>query len=195
MRNENRRVNRRHSQHTNTPLQHAHARDVERCSRSAFRYERMCVTVLEILIHTHTFTFTHTRSGSSRRWGTARRRRAAPSRPTRARASPSAAPRRARATSPSAASSAARRTTGALRPRHGRRSRGWARRALRRRPRQGPTGRPHRHRDHRRGAPRCGGDAVPTRGTPRRAPKGAPTARSTARRARPPPPSSRTTCA
>jgi len=49
---------------------------------------------------------------------------------------------------------------GALRPRHGRRSRGWARRALRRCPRQGPTGRPHRHRDHRRGAPRCGGDAV-----------------------------------
>jgi hypothetical protein len=42
---------------------------------------------------------------------------------------------------------------GALRPRHGRRSRGWARRALRRCPRQGPTGHPHRHRDHLRPVP------------------------------------------
>ena len=66
-------------------------------------------------------------------------------------------------------------------------------------PRQGPAGCPLRRRDHRRC---CHPDAIGmlvyawhTRGTPKRASRGASTAQSTARRARQPPPSSRTTCA
>ena len=119
---------------------------------------------------------------------------------------PNATTPKARATSrPSAATSCKQRGTADQAPpfdhappRHRRRSRGQARRALRRRPlakgRQvvlivvETTGAvPARCTPTRSGC--C------TRSTPRRASRGASTARtSTARRARPPPPSSRTTC-
>ena len=63
-------------------------------------------------------------------------------------------------------------------------------------PRQGPAGCPLRRRDHRRCSPRRDRDAVRVaRRSARRGVHRRSTAQSTARRARPPPPSSRTTCA